>query len=140
MYLILDNCRQCSLMKLHLDNNAAQNTITGYGSGWLAVNGARHSGPIIVAPDMPVTAWPVGEFDALAPEDFTSLAESAPEIVLIGTGEKQRFVNPRLTRELAEARIGVESMDTRAACRTYNILIGEGRRVIAALLPISSVE
>ncbi len=83
-------------------------------------------------PEQPVESWDVASFDALTPEDFSRLRERAPELVLLGTGERQRFPRPHLTRPLTDAHIGCEAMDSRAACRTYNILMGEGRKVLAA--------
>ena len=83
-----------------------------------------------------VLAWAPASFDALAAADFESLLEQRPELVVLGTGDRQRFPHPRLTAALTAVRIGVEAMDTRAACRTYNILMSEGRKVVAALLPL----
>ena len=124
-------------MKLHAPAPTALNTFTGYGEGYVLVNGERHEGGIarslVVTPDR-VLAWSAASFDALAESDFASLLEYAPEIVLLGTGPRQRFPHPRLTRPLAERRIGVEAMDLQAACRTYNFLMAEDRRVLAALV------
>ena len=74
-------------------------------------------------------------FEALAGEHFEALLELEPELVILGTGARQRFPHPRLTVALSGARIGLEVMATGAACRTYNILMGEGRRVVAVILP-----
>ena len=120
-------------MKLHAHAPSGRNTFTGYGEGWYAVNGERRDGSLIVFPDR-ILDWPVAGFEALRPEDFALLAEAQPEIVLLGTGARQRFPHPRLTQALTQARVGVEVMDTAAACRTYNILMAEERRVAAALL------
>lgn len=120
-------------MKLHAHAQSARNTFTAYGEGWFAVNGERHEAGLIVFPDRMVD-WPVAGFDALRAEDFALLAEARPEIVLLGTGARQRFPHPRLTEALMQARVGVEVMDTAAACRTYNILMAEERLVAAALL------
>ena len=79
-------------------------------------------------------AWEAASFEALSEEHFAGLAALAPEIVLLGTGPRLRFPHPRLTRPLTGARIGLEVMDLNAACRTYNILVSEDRRVAAALL------
>lgn len=122
-------------MKLHQDAAGALNTVTAYAPGWIEINRVRHEGALLLAPEGPVRAWAVQSFDALTPDDFAAIAAEAPEIVLLGTGPRQRFPHPRLTAALAQARVGVESMSTAAACRTYNILISEGRRVLAALLP-----
>lgn len=121
-------------MKLHSSAAAAgRNTFTGYGDGWYALNGERREGSLIVFPDR-ILEWPVAGFEALRAEDFAILAGARPEIVLLGTGARQRFPHPRLTQALMQARVGVEVMDTAAACRTYNILMAEERRVAAALL------
>jgi uncharacterized protein len=94
----------------------------------------RHTGSIVVAPDAAVQAWTAASFDSLSDSDFAALLNLSPELVLLGTGTRQRFPHPRLTRALTEARIGIEVMNTAAACRTYNILMSEGRRVVAAFL------
>ncbi len=108
--------------------------MTGYGAGYVEVNLRRYEGSIIVLPDAPVIPWPVSSFDALTPELFEYLIAPAPEVVVFGSGSRLRFPHPRLTAALAAKRIGVESMDFMAACRTYNILMAEGRKVAAALL------
>ena len=120
-------------MKLHSSAPSALNTFTSYGEGYVMVNGQRREGSMIVTPER-ILPWEAGSYEALAEEHFTVFLELAPEILLLGTGPKQRFPHPRLTRKLAEKRIGVEVMDLQAACRTYNILMAEERRVAAALL------
>jgi uncharacterized protein len=121
-------------LKLHADSPTAFNTVTAYGSGFIEINKVRHTRSVLLMPEQPVEAWDVTGFDALTPEDFARLRAYAPELVLLGTGERQRFPRPDLTRALTESRIGCEAMDSRAACRTYNILMGEGRKVLAAIL------
>jgi uncharacterized protein len=121
-------------LKLHQDSSAALNTVTGYGAGYVEINLQRHAGSILVMPEVPVVAWPVTSFEALTPEHFAMLVELAPEVVVFGSGERLRFPHPRLTAALSAKRIGVEAMDFKAACRTYNILMAEGRKVAAALL------
>jgi uncharacterized protein len=81
-----------------------------------------------------VERWDAASFEALAPAHFEALLKLKPEIVLVGTGKTLRFPSPQLTRPLALAQVGFEAMDTKAACRTYNILTGEGRQVVAAIL------
>jgi uncharacterized protein len=120
-------------VKLHAAGPATYNTITGYGDGYVQVNNQRHQSSLIVMADT-VQPWSAQEFAGLKEEDFEKLKALAPEIVLLGTGPTQRFPHPRLTAALAQAGIGVEVMDLRAACRTYNILAAEERRVAAALL------
>lgn len=109
------------------------NTVTAYGEGYVAVNGQRHESSLIVLPER-VLPWQARKFDSLTAEDFALLASLDAEILLLGTGPRQRFPHPRLTGALAKARIGLEAMDLQAACRTYNILVAEERKVAAALL------
>ena len=120
-------------MKLHVSGPGTRNAITGYGEGYVLVNGQRHESSLIVTPDQ-VLPWDVSEFTKITADDFEKLRTLNAEILLLGTGPRQRFPHPRLTRALAARRIGVEAMDLHAACRTYNILMSEERRVAAALL------
>jgi len=120
-------------VKLHVTGSGSRNAITGYGEGYVMVNGRRHEASLIVLPDR-VVPWEVSEFTRMAIEDFEKLKILDVEILLLGTGPTQRFPHPRLTAPLAEAGIGLEVMDLKAACRTYNILVAEERKVAAALL------
>ena len=120
-------------MKLHAYTAGLLNTITGYGDGYVAVNGERYESNVLVLPER-VIHWEAQRFDALTPQNFVVLAALKPEIVLLGTGTRLRFPHPSVTRALAEANIGVEVMDLRAACRTYNVLVAEQRKVAAAIL------
>lgn len=120
-------------MKFHL-NTATGNLFTAYGPGHVEINGERYERNIVVAQDRLATDWTPGGFEALTRDDLTALLDWQPEIVLLGTGGAIRFPHPRLTADLINARIGVEVMDFQAACRTYNVLIAEGRRVVAALI------
>jgi uncharacterized protein len=94
----------------------------------------EHRTSFLLAPDAIVAPWAGGGFDGLDDAEFAAVLALAPEIVLLGTGGRQRFPHPRVYRVLSEARVGVEVMDTAAAARTYNIIAAEGRRVVAALL------
>ena len=120
-------------MKFHLQTPAA-NVIAALGADWIRIGETEYRQNLIVTPDAVVTGWAPAGFAALTADDFASLLKYAPEVVLLGTGASQRFPPPRLTAALAQARIGVEAMDTRAACRTFNILVAEDRRVVAALM------
>ena len=120
-------------MKLHATRASGVNTITGYGEGYVMVNGERRASSVIVLPDR-IEPWERKEFSQLTEADFQFLQGLGVEIVLLGTGARQRFPHPRLTAALAQAGIGLEVMDTQAACRTYNILVAEERKVAAALL------
>ena len=122
-------------MKLHTDSPTNMNTVTAYGPGWIEINRERFEGAVLVMPESEVIAWPVGDFDALNAEALEDLLQYSPELVLLGTGATQRFPHPRLGAALTRAGVGLDVMDTQAACRTYNILMSEGRRVLAALLP-----
>ena len=122
-------------MKLHPDQNSALNTVTAYGSGFFEINRVRHEGALLLMPEGEVRRWEVDSYEALSAADFEALLYLGAEIVLLGTGTRHQLPHPRLTAPLARAGIGVEAMDSSAACRTYNILMGEGRRVLAALLP-----
>jgi len=121
-------------MKLHRDATSGLNAVTAYGVGYVVVNQQRFERGLILLPDRIVEGWAASGFAGLDQAEMHRLVEIAPELVLLGTGARQRFPAPALLRPLAEARIGFEIMDLQAACRTYNILMAEGRRVAAALL------
>ncbi|MBU0590277.1 MAG: Mth938-like domain-containing protein [Gammaproteobacteria bacterium] len=108
--------------------------ITGYGPGWVGVNGEKITTSIIIGSRGQRLEWPCTGFDALSPAHFSQLAELEAELVIFGSGSRLRFPEPAWLRPLIDKRIGLETMDTQAACRTYNILAGEGRNVLAALL------
>jgi len=120
-------------VKLHASSAAGRNLVTAYGEHYVAVNGERHDSSMVLLPDR-VLDWEPQAFERLRVEDFDFLRTLDVEIVLLGTGPRQRFPHPRLTAPLAQAGIGVEVMDIQAACRTYNILVAEERKVAAALL------
>ncbi len=121
-------------MKLHADRPDGPNAITRHGPGGVIVNGNEYRSSSVIPWQGSVAAWPVASFEALREQDFAALAEHGPELVIFGSGARLRFPAPALLRPLIERRIGVETMDTAAACRTYNVLLGEGRAVVAALL------
>ncbi|MCK6424809.1 MAG: Mth938-like domain-containing protein [Burkholderiaceae bacterium] len=121
-------------MKLQPDRLDGVNAIAAHDLQGVIVNGQRWSSPVLIPAVGSVRAWECADFEGLRAEHFETLLVDAPEIVLVGTGARQRFVHPGLLRALIERRIGVECMDTVAACRTYNVLVGERRRVTAALL------
>lgn len=145
-------------LKLHTDLSSALNTVTAYGDGYIEVNQVRFSHAVTFGPEGSVLEWP-----AQAPEDITAALlqqaaglseapydplafldepESGPvligtghEVLLVGTGQRQHMLSHALLYPLFKAGVGVEVMDTKAAARTYNILMAEGRRVVVALLP-----
>ncbi len=120
-------------MKFHL-SPAAGNMFTGHGPDYVRLGVVEYRANLLVTPERVVSGWAPAGFDALTEADFAALREFEPEVVLFGTGAKLRFPHPGLTRALTDAGIGVEVMDTPAACRTFNILAAEGRRVAAAVL------
>ncbi len=120
-------------MKLQPDRSNVP-TVTGVGPGWVAVNGERIEHSLIFASDGQRIEWPVRSFDELSVSHFEALSALAVEVVIFGSGSRIRFPRPAWIAALAQRRIGVETMDTAAACRTYNILAQEGRSVAAALL------
>lgn len=121
-------------MKLHLSTAPGAQLITGYGSGYVTVNGRRYEASLIVLPDRVIVGWAVRAFGDLDVRHLRELLPHRPEIVLLGTGARQRFPAPAMLTDLTLSDVGVEVMDTQAACRTYNILVAEGRRVAAALI------
>ncbi|MCC7483853.1 MAG: Mth938-like domain-containing protein [Burkholderiales bacterium] len=120
-------------MKLHLAAAPGLQLVTGYGAAHVAVNNVRYERSVLVSPDG-VAEWRVGAFETLTEQDFAFIAARGAEVVLLGTGRTQRFPPPPLAHALALSGAGVEIMDSMAACRTYNILAAEGRRVVAAIL------
>lgn len=121
-------------MKLHADRIEGQNAIARHGPDGVIVNGAEHRSSVLVPASGDVVAWPVAAFEALTESHFEAIAALAPELVIFGSGPRIRFPHPSLLKPLIARRIGVETMDTAAACRTYNVLLAEGRAVVAALL------
>lgn len=120
-------------MKLHADRPNSQ-TIQAYGDGWIAVNGEKIWRSVLLSSAGDRADWPCERFDDLQADHFDRLHAYQPEVVIFGSGRKLRFVHPSLHATLMSQRVGVETMDTLAACRTFNILAQEGRRVVAALL------
>jgi uncharacterized protein len=123
-------------MKLSLDATGEANVIRAYDQGWITVNEYTYRQSILLSPGRVVPDWPPQTFAAFTEADFAVIVELQPEIVLLGTGARLQFPAPQLLQALMRAGIGLEVMDTRAACSTYNIVMAEGRRVVAALLMI----
>ncbi len=125
-------------MKLHLDTISNLNIVTGYGSDHVLVNRQRHEGNLLLSPSRILEGWAPdasADLSGLSATDFAAVLEfDEAEILIVGTGRRQRFPSPALLRPLIEAQIGFEFMDFAAACRTYNILAGEARAVALALL------
>jgi uncharacterized protein len=120
-------------MKLQPDQSDVQ-SISGYGPGWVGVNGEKIGHSVIIGSAGARIEWPARHFEDLGPEHFAQLAQLDLEVVIFGSGSRIRFPKAAWLQPLMARRIGIETMDTAAACRTYNILAQEGRRVAAALL------
>jgi uncharacterized protein len=121
-------------MKLHLENADGQYLITGYDQGWVEINRQRYSQNLILLPSQLLPDWDAPNFESITSAHFESIALYKPDVVLLGTGTRHQFIHPKLTTALTKAGISLECMTTHAACRTYNILMTEGRNVAAALL------
>ena len=109
-------------------------SVQAHGPGWVVVNGERYDQSLLIGSGGQLKTWACATHADLTPHHFAQLADWNPELVVFGSGAKLRFPSPVLLRPLIERGIGVETMDTMAAARTYNILAGEGRRVVAALM------
>lgn len=110
------------------------NLVNACTTGQIVINGQPWSESVLLPATGDVLPWAVSRHDELSAAHFARIAQAAPELVIFGSGARLRFVNPALLAALMERRIGIETMDTAAACRTYNVLAGEGRNVLAALL------
>ena len=124
-------------MKLQPDRLDVQ-SILAYGDGWVGLgnNGTaekvEHS--VVIGSRGEKFDWQCDRFEDLTEAHFEQLAATKPELVIFGSGKRLRFPPPAFLRILMAQQIGIETMDTLAACRTYNVLAGEGRLVVAALL------
>lgn len=114
--------------------NLAGNIIRAYAAGEVTINEEIIRLSVIVTPERIIRDWLPQTFGELEAAHIARLDELQPEIIVIGTGARLQFPRPELTAGFLARGIGVEVMDTKAACRTYNILLSEGRRVVAALL------
>ncbi len=121
-------------MKMALDNAPGANRVTHYEHGRVSLGERRFDASLIVMPQTIVTDWPASHASALRASDFAPIVEQAPEVLILGTGDTQVFPEPAVFSTLMDRGIGCEVMDNAAACRTYNILLTEDRRVALALL------
>lgn len=125
-------------MKLELDTDTGLYTIRSYKPGAIVVNDEILTRSFILMPDQLIREWGPQSFEEVTREHFDEIALLAPELVLFGTGARLQFPSSELTLALLHKNIGLETMATAAACRSYNILMAEGRRVAAALLIIAA--
>ena len=121
-------------MKLHPTATKQYQTITGYDDSGVEINAQPFGKSLIVMPETAPRDWDVSAFEQLTEAHFAQILADRPDVVILGTGARQRFVHPKLSAALTMSRIGLECMDNKAACRTYNILMAEGRKVTLALI------
>ena len=127
-------------MKLHATTTQQYQTVTAYDDVSIEINAKSFRQSLIVLPEVAPVEWPVTSFDALLAENFAQIEAYVPDVVIFGTGARQRFVHPKLIGALSARHVGVECMDNKAACRTYNILMAEGRKVALALIIEADVK
>ena len=123
-------------MRFAEDDNPGRYQIRSYSAGEIAVNDERLTRSLVVSAARLIRDWPPQRFEDITREDLGIAAGLDPEILILGTGARVRFPHPSLVAGLQAQGIGVEVMDTAAACRTYNVLASEQRHVVAALLMI----
>ena len=121
-------------VKIEREQAEGRNLFTGYGEGYVAVNGTRYTASLVVSARRIVADWPAPSIADLQADHLAAILELEPEVLLLGTGARFAFPSQAILAPIYKAGIGVEVMDTPAACRTYNILLGEGRDVVAALI------
>lgn len=121
-------------MKLQPDKQPSLNTVSAYGPNYIEINAQRYTNSLLLSPESPVIEWSCTRFEDIKTEDFEQIAKLEPAVVIFGSGERIRFPKPALIAPLIARNIGIETMDLQAACRTYNVLMAEGRKVVAALL------
>lgn len=120
-------------MKIQPDSNNAQ-SISGYGFGWVSIGQEKITSSLVIGSRGERFTWLCDKFEDLAETHFLQLADLDTELVIFGSGDRLRFPNATWLKPLIDKQIGLETMDTQAACRTYNILASEGRHVALALI------
>lgn len=121
-------------MKLQPDKQPSLNTVSAYGPDYIEINAQRYTQSLLLSPESPVIEWSCTRFEDIKTEDFEQIAKLDPAVVIFGSGQRIRFPQAALIAPLIARNIGIETMDLQAACRTYNVLMAEGRKVVAALL------
>ena len=121
-------------MKLQPDKQPSLNTVSAYGPDYIEINAQRYTQSLFLSPETPVIEWSCARFEDIKIEDFEQIAKLDPAVVIFGSGQRIRFPQAALIAPLIARNIGIETMDLQAACRTYNVLMAEGRKVVAALL------
>ena len=109
-------------------------SVTGYGPGWIGISGEKVTRSVVITSLGEQFDWGCDHFSELSPDHFARLADLSVELVIFGSGDQLRFIQPAWASHLMQRGVGLETMDTFAACRTFNILASEGRKVAAALV------
>lgn len=120
-------------MEINLESPRGKYQIRSYQPGKLVINDKTYTHSVIITVDQ-LISWRPQSFNDLQIDDLTKIFELKPDVVLLGTGEKQNFLSQPLTSEFTKKNISIEVMNTHAACRTFNILLGENRKVVAGLI------
>jgi len=120
-------------MKMVLDDAAGLNMVSTYESGSVKIRGQHYKNSLLIFP-REIQEWPIKSFSELNAKALRAVPQNRPELLILGTGDRQQFPDPRIFIPLMDANIGYEIMDNAAACRTFNILLGEGRQAALALL------
>ena len=123
-------------MKLSLSDNSQAYVISAYEKGQFTVKGQVYTGSQVIRPGRPPETWTLQTIPTLTRENFSALLDEDVETVIIGSGERLIFPDEQYLQLFYARAIGIEIMDTAAACRTYNILVAEGRKVVAGLIPL----
>jgi uncharacterized protein len=121
-------------MKFHLIQSDNKNLITGYDLNWVEVNQTRHESSLIMTPDRLFPEWSVKTTKDMKENSFEAIESLDIEIILLGTGNTQEHLEPKLLEYFSKKNIAIESMSNQSACRTYNILANEERKVLLALM------
>ena len=121
-------------MKLSLDDNTAAFLVHEYTSSYIRVNNVQHTNSIIISYNALLPEWPPQSMDQLTDDHIIEILKNDPEMILLGTGEKIQFPHPKILQAAYKRNVGVEIMDTAAACRTFNMLAADGRKVVAGLI------
>ena len=121
-------------MKFHLIQSDNKNLITGYDLNWVEVNQERHHSSLIVTPNQLLLEWPVKSIKDIKENSFEAIESLNVEIILLGTGNIQEHLEPKMLEFFSKKNMAVECMNNQSACRTYNILANEERKVLLALM------
>ena len=124
------------IMKFSEEHEATHNSISSYGEGYFQIKGKRIDTSVVISARTLITDWEPKVFSELTPKHCELLIKAKPSVVILGTGKTQKFPEIKILRLFAQHQIGLEVMNTSAACRTFNILLSEDRNVVAGLLTI----